>query len=45
MGKGVGGVDVGRKSGVQEALGVGEMMGLSTGATALGVVREVEVGC
>jgi hypothetical protein len=41
----VGGVDVGRKSGVREALGAGEMMGLSVGAAASGVAREVAAGC
>jgi hypothetical protein len=44
VGKGVGGVDVGRKSGVREAPGAGEMMGLSAGSAASGVAQEVAVG-
>src|SRR6201996_6415042 len=44
-GGGGGGVDIGRKGGVWEAPGVGEMMGLSAGSAASGVAQEVAVGC
>ena len=43
VGKGVGGVDVGRKSGVWEVLGTGERMGLSVGPAALGATWEARV--
>ena len=43
MGKGVGGVDVGRKSGVWEVLGTGERMGLSVGPAASGATWEARV--